>query len=74
MIYTRSISPRSSSCSNLAELGGPDAHSTRLQVLKTSSKDSKTVWVDESAQVSDREALSSNPGPPTNLVLKIGVS
>ncbi len=48
MIYTQSISPCSNSCSNLAELGGPDAHLTRLQVLETSSKASKKVSVDES--------------------------
>src|SRR5216683_4565202 len=52
MIYTQSISPCSNSCSNLAELGGPDAHLTRLQVLETSSKASKKVSVDESVQVS----------------------
>ena len=52
MIYTQSISSCSNSCSNLAEFGGRDAKSTRLPVLETSSEGSKTVSVDETAQVS----------------------
>jgi hypothetical protein len=38
------------------------------------SKPSKLVSVDETAQISDREAPGSNPGPSTILVFKIHCS